>query len=67
MKRQWTIYRQVREYPDGQNRWDRAYQLILEIAGSLDPNTMQSTLEVTHASSHLCPCVDPTSSASADD
>jgi len=67
MKRQWTIRRQVREHPDGQNRWDRAYRLILEIAGSLDHNPTKSTLEVDHASSHLCPCVNPTPSASTDD
>jgi hypothetical protein len=66
MKRQWTIRRQVQEYPDGQNRWDQAYQLILEIAGSLDPNTIQSTLEVIHANSYLCPRVDSTSSTSTD-
>jgi hypothetical protein len=66
MKRQWTICRQVREHPDGQSRWDRAYQLVLEIAESLDHNPMKSPLEVDHASSHLCPCVNPTSSASTD-
>ena len=66
MKRQWTIHRQTQEYPDGQRRWDQAYQLLLEIAASLDHHPMQSTQEVNHASSHLRPCVHPTPGADAD-
>jgi hypothetical protein len=31
MKRQWTIKRHLMENPDGQNRWDQAYQLLLNI------------------------------------
>jgi hypothetical protein len=30
MKRQWTIKRQLKEVPDGQNRWNQAYQLLLK-------------------------------------
>jgi hypothetical protein len=39
MKRQWKIHREVQEYPNGQDRWDRAYLLILEIArnSEIDP------------------------------
>ncbi len=29
MKHQWRIRRQTTEYPDGQRRWDRAYQQLL--------------------------------------
>ena len=31
MKRQWRVCRQVKEHPDGQRRWDRAYQNLLLI------------------------------------
>jgi hypothetical protein len=29
MKRSWTIRRTVQELPNGEQRWDRAYQLLL--------------------------------------
>ena len=30
MKRQWRIHRQLRTATDGAQRWDQAYQLLLE-------------------------------------
>lgn len=30
MKRHWQVRRQVTPHPDGQRRWDRAYQLLLQ-------------------------------------
>jgi hypothetical protein len=30
MRRQWQVYHQVVPYPDGQHRWDRAYQSLLQ-------------------------------------
>ena len=66
MKRQWKIRREVQEYPNGQDRWDRAYLLILEIAHSVDANPGQPSLEVSHASSDLCAGIDTTSSIGSD-
>jgi hypothetical protein len=54
MKRQWKIRREVKEYPDGPTRWDRAYQLILEIARSVEESQTPMKLEVPYASSDLC-------------
>ena len=44
MKRQWKIHREVQEYPNGQERWDRAYLLILEITHSAieDPKSTEN-------------------------
>jgi len=64
MKRQWKIQREVKEYPDGQNRWDRAYQLVLEMARFVEETQAQMKAEVCYASSNLCESIDSTSSAS---
>jgi hypothetical protein len=64
MKRQWKIQREVKEYPDGQNRWDRAYQLVLEITRSFEETRAQMKPEVYDASSNLCESIDAASSAS---
>jgi len=64
MKRQWKIQREVKEYPEGQNRWDQAYQLILEIARFVEETQAQMKLEVPYASSDLCESIDSASSAS---
>ena len=66
MKRQWKIHREVQEYLNGQDRWDRAYHLILEIAHSVVTDPGQPNLEVSHASSDLCEGIDPTSSTGPD-
>jgi hypothetical protein len=63
MKRQWKIQREVKEYPDGQDRWDRAYQLVLEMARSFEETQTMMKLEAYYASSDLCESVDSTSSA----
>ncbi len=67
MKRQWKIRRNVKEIPDAQSRWDRAYRLILEIAHSVEENQSQTKAEVRHASSNLCQGIHPTAGSSADD
>jgi len=64
MKRQWKIQRDVKEYPDGQNRWDRAYRLVLEIARSVEENQTPMKLEVPYASSDLCKSIDSATSTS---
>jgi hypothetical protein len=59
MKRQWKIHREVQAYPNGQSRWDRAYLLVLEIARNVEINPIHNTSpEVQHASSNLCPSLD---------
>lgn len=64
MKRQWKIQREVKEYPDGQNRWDRAYQLVLEIARSVEENQLPMKLEVLYECSDLCESIDSATSTS---
>jgi hypothetical protein len=64
MKRQWKIQRELKESLDGQSRWDQAYQLLAEIARSVDEDQRQALLEVSHASSDLCTSIHPTPSAS---
>jgi hypothetical protein len=64
MKRKWKIQRETKERPDGQNRWDRAYQLIAEIARPVEETQTQLKLEVQYASSDLCASIDPASSPS---
>jgi hypothetical protein len=62
MKRQWKIQREKKEFPDGQSRWDRAYQLILEIACSVEKTQTLMKLEVYYASSDLCESIDSATS-----
>ena len=58
MKRQWRIHRKVQEHPKGQDRWDRAYLLIMEIAQSSAVNQWPTKQEVRHASSDICESID---------
>jgi tRNA uridine 5-carbamoylmethylation protein Kti12 len=66
-QQQWKIQREVKEYPNGQNRWDRAYLLVLEIARSAEEKWKTAILEVSHASSDLCEGLDPASSPGSND
>jgi hypothetical protein len=59
MKRQWQVQRTVKQSEDGQKRWDRAYLLILEITQTLKQDQRMAFEEVNHASSDLCPGIDP--------
>jgi hypothetical protein len=74
MKRQWSICRQVKEEPDGQQRWDRAYRLLLQWAKSLEAEQAPRVLpafyqmqEVHDESSGVCARLDSTPGSSADD
>jgi hypothetical protein len=60
MKRHWTIRRQFVPHPDGEQRWDRAYQDLLLWAKETQPilstnsgNNSGAKQEVDHASSSL--------------
>lgn len=69
MKRQWRVRREVRAVSDGQQRWDRAYQLLLQSphpAGA-PATAMQQTEGVGRASSDLRAGVDAAAGAGADD
>ena len=73
MKHHWQIRRQLTPYPDGQQRWDRAYQHLLRWTSRESPTTNPAsaipnpTPEVDHANSHLCPCVDAAPDTRPDD
>ena len=43
MKRQWRLRRQTSPKLDGQQRWDRAYQLLLKWSQEPEPNNSQPT------------------------
>lgn len=67
MKRSWTVRRTVQELPNGEQRWDRAYQLLLRwaqdatierTAHAVTPSDL--TQEVSDESSDLCTRVDTT-------
>ena len=65
MKRHWTKCRQFIPHPDGEQRWDRAYQYLLlwakETQPDLSPNSeeiSETTQEVDHANSSLRTCID---------
>jgi hypothetical protein len=67
MKHQWQIQRTVKEISVGQKRWDRAYLLILEITQSVEQSQTKPAVEVNHASSDLCPGIDPAPVSSPND
>src|SRR5438309_12124112 len=73
MRRQWIVCRTRQPEPDGQRRWDRAYQELLAWthAGSHDEQRdaavpEPSDLEVKSESGSLCPCLDTTAGPSPD-
>jgi uncharacterized protein (UPF0548 family) len=74
MKRQWRIRRQVTEYADGQQRWDKAYQHLLQWATTAEQaSTLKSMTnsptpqEVCDASGCLPASIDEPPSAEPDD
>ena len=44
MKHQWNVRRQFNPAPDGQRRWDRAYQLLLQSTLSNDSEPADKSL-----------------------
>ncbi len=72
MKRQWQLQRQGVARPDGQLRWDRAYQLLLSWtqppeAGPPQLPSRRPVQEVLDANSGVCARLDPAPSADPDD
>jgi len=80
MKHQWHMRRSFAMSPDGQARWDRAYQHLLEWSQQapqpsptgqshhegLDIQEAAEDLEVVHAHSGVCARLDAQSGAHAD-
>ena len=80
MKRQWQVHRRVLPRVDGQLRWDRAYQLLVEWttpgeaarcltdgARSRADSDVDSDEEVEHAYRQLCARLDAAASPAADE
>jgi hypothetical protein len=69
MRHHWGVRRTLQPEADGQRRWDRAYQVLLNGASQeakpLDPVIARRPpqREVHHESGNLCSRVDPTASA----
>jgi hypothetical protein len=59
MKRQWQVQRTVKPSEDGQQRWDRAFLLILMIGQTQETDPTSATEEVNHAGSDICTRIDP--------
>jgi hypothetical protein len=54
MKRQWNIHRQTIALPDGQQRWDLAYQMLLEWTRCATTNQTSPEQEKHDASRCVC-------------
>ena len=69
MKRQWEVCREVQPCPDGSQRWDRAFQLLLQWAVVAQPVSSQerrvshtSAEEACHANRSVCAGFHPATS-----
>ena len=58
MKTHWKMHREVEPKPDGQQRWDRAYQYLLRWAIVAPIPCSNQTQEVYHENRSVCPCVE---------
>jgi len=63
-KVEWNIHRQIAPQGDGQRRWDLTYQCLLKWAQTA---ATQRNQEADHASSDLCPRINPTPGSDPDD
>ena len=66
MKRQWNIRRQVTALPDGQQRWDQAYQLLMEWTRCTTATETLLGQEKHDASCRVCTSIDHESDPPAD-
>ena len=72
MRRHWRIRREVRATPDGDRRWDRAYQELLTwtrpgVAAATILVSEREAREVAHARSDLRTGLDAAAGAGTDD
>jgi len=66
MNRTWHVQRETVAVPDGQRRWDRAYQLVLRWAEEgLPPQLPHPEQENNDADCPLCPGFDHPATADA--
>ena len=64
MNRTWQVHRETVAHPDGQRRWDRAYQLLLRWADEeLAAQPPAVTQEDDDAHCPVCPGLDQSSTA----
>ena len=69
VKHEWRVQRELTESLDGQRRWDRAYQLLLEWAATDDrspSSVLSETQEGNHESRDLRAGVNPAPGATTD-
>ncbi len=68
MNRTWQVHRDIVAHPDGQRRWDRAYQLLLGWADEVvAPQPPFVTQEDDDAHCRVCPGLDQPSTADPHD
>jgi uncharacterized protein (UPF0548 family) len=58
MKRQWNILRQSTAAPDGQQRWDQAYQMLMEWTRCTTATETPPEQEKHDASRRVCTSID---------
>ena len=67
MKHQWCTHREFKAYPDGQQRWDRAYQYLLQWTGNESAATENQPQEAEDENCSVCASIDLTAGAGTDD
>jgi hypothetical protein len=73
MKRQWTIKRQLKEIPDGQKRWNQAYQILLKAESPNEKEAVGTVPAIPQArenldeNSTLCSGFNPSASPGSND
>lgn len=68
MKHNWSVSRDTVLKPDGQGRWDRAYQLLLRWADdALMSSQPDNSQEDDDADRDLCSCLDQSPAANSYD
>lgn len=66
MRHHWRIRRQLVERPEGQQRWDYAYQYLLRWTALSPREQLLTPQEVDDESGRLCACVYAAPSAGPD-
>ena len=70
MERLWRVHRSTVPSPDAQQRWDLAYQFLLQWSSypeAADLPAFGYHQEEQHGNCDLCPSLDTTPTADADD
>lgn len=67
MNRIWQVRRETVTHPDGQRRWDRAYQLLLRWAADAAAQMPPIAQEETDAHCSVCPCLNQSPAADPHD